>query len=137
MLSESPTFAINESFGSPEKMFSINFSKANKTFCLSLYYAADSSYLFVNDKEIFKFKVDNENVSFPAQFCQWLRLMKLYLLWIFYQKMINAIAANVPIKSDDEKFRYKFDCNILHTLLLVVTLLLIIAIICYHYSDHR
>ena len=69
VLSESPTFAINGSFGSPEKMFSINFSKANKTFCLSLYYAADSSYLFVNDKEIFKFKVDNENVSFPAQFC--------------------------------------------------------------------
>ena len=38
-------------------------------FCLSLYYNADNSYLFVNGKEIFKFKADNKNVNFPAQFC--------------------------------------------------------------------
>ena len=40
VLSEGPIFRINGSFGSPEKEFSINFSKAN-------------SYLFVNGKEIF------------------------------------------------------------------------------------
>ena len=36
VLGESPTYGINESFGSPEKKFSINFSKGNTKFCLSL-----------------------------------------------------------------------------------------------------
>ena len=58
---------INESFGSPGKMF--NFSKANTKFCLSLYYNADNSYLLVNGKEIFKFKVDNKSVNVPTPFC--------------------------------------------------------------------
>ena len=57
-----------ETFGSPEKKISINFRKANTKFCLSLHYNTDNSYLFVNGKEIFKFKVDNRNVKFPIQF---------------------------------------------------------------------
>ena len=69
MLGEGPTFGINGSFGSPEKKFSINFSKANTTFCLNLHYNADNSYLFVNGKEIFKFKADNKIGNFPTQFC--------------------------------------------------------------------
>ena len=28
-----------------------------------------NSYLFVNGKEIFKFKAGNKNVNFPTQFC--------------------------------------------------------------------
>ena len=64
-----PIFGINESFGSPEKKISINFTKANTTFCLSLHYNADNSYLFVNGKEIIKFKADNKNVNFLNQFC--------------------------------------------------------------------
>ena len=69
VLGVGPTFGINRSFGSPEKKFSINFSKANSKFCLSLCYNADNSYLFVNGKEMFKFKADNRNVNFPTQFC--------------------------------------------------------------------
>ena len=42
---------INRSFGSPEKKFSINYTKANTKFCLSLNYNADNSYLFVNRKK--------------------------------------------------------------------------------------
>ena len=49
--------------------FSINFSKADIKFCLSLHYNADNSYLFANGKEIFKFNADNNNVNFPNQFC--------------------------------------------------------------------
>ena len=56
MLAEGLTYGINGSFGSPEKKFSINFTKAITKFCLSLHYNADDSYLFVNGKEIFKFK---------------------------------------------------------------------------------
>ena len=68
MLGEGPVFRIDGSFGSPEKEFSISFSKANTKFYLSLYYNADNSYLFVNGKEIFKFKADNKNINFPTQF---------------------------------------------------------------------
>ena len=32
-------------------------------------YNADNSYLFVNGKDVFKFKADNNNVNFLTQFC--------------------------------------------------------------------
>ena len=53
ILGEGPTFAINGNFGSPAKKFSINFTKSNTKFCLSLHCNADNSYLFANGKEIF------------------------------------------------------------------------------------
>ena len=40
-----------------EKMYSPNFSVENKTYCLSLHYNGDNSYLFVNGKEVTKFKL--------------------------------------------------------------------------------
>ena len=49
-----------------EKMYSTNFAVDNKTFCLSLHYNGDSSYLFVNSKEIINFKAkDSEIVPYP------------------------------------------------------------------------
>ena len=65
ILDEGPTYGINGSFGSPEKKLSINFTKANTKFWLSLHYNADNSY----EKGIFKFKTDKKNVNFPTQFC--------------------------------------------------------------------
>ena len=41
---------------SAEKMYSINFTKKNTNFCLSLHYNGANSYLFVNGTEIIKFK---------------------------------------------------------------------------------
>ena len=38
-------------------MYSPNFSAENKTFCLSLHYIGNNSCLFVNGKEVTKFKV--------------------------------------------------------------------------------
>ena len=58
-----------EALDHQKKKFSINFTKANRKFCLSLHYNADNSYLFVNGKDIFKFKADYKNVNFPTQFC--------------------------------------------------------------------
>ena len=46
ILGEGPAFGINGSFGSPENKFSINNTKANTKFCLSLHYNADNSYFF-------------------------------------------------------------------------------------------
>ena len=53
------------------KKIDINFNKAKAKFCLSLHYHADNSYLFVNRKEIFKFKADNGNINFLSRFCLW------------------------------------------------------------------
>ena len=36
---------------------------------MRLHYNADNSYLFVNKKELFKFKVSKKNVNFSTQFC--------------------------------------------------------------------
>ena len=69
ILGEGSTYGINRSFDAPEKKFSINFSKVNTKFCLSLHYNDDNSYLFVNGKEIFKFKAENKNVNLPTRFC--------------------------------------------------------------------
>ena len=64
ILGEGDTFGINGIFGAPEKKFSINFSKAYTTSCLSSHYNVDNSYLFVNGK-----KYNNKNVNFLTQFC--------------------------------------------------------------------
>ena len=52
-------------------------------------------------------------------------------------KMVNAIATNVSINSDNKKVRCKIDCYILHPVLLINLLLLIIACMYYHYAKHR
>ena len=68
MLGQGPNDDINGSVGAAEKKFSTNFSETKTKFCLSLHYNGDS-FLFVNGKKIGKFKADNENVNFTAQFC--------------------------------------------------------------------
>ena len=48
------------------KMYSINFTENNKKFCLSLHYNGANSCLFVNGREIYKFKAkDSELVATP------------------------------------------------------------------------
>ena len=56
----------------------------------------------------------------------------------------NTVSTNITStlskNSDDKKVRYKMDCNILHTFLLIVILLFIIISynhICYHYAKNR
>ena len=49
-----------------EKMYSINFTVTKKKFCFSLHYNGANTYLFVNGKEIHKFKAkDSEIVATP------------------------------------------------------------------------
>ena len=49
-----------------EKIYSINFTKARKKFCLSLHYNGANSYLLVNSTGIQKFKAkDSEIVATP------------------------------------------------------------------------
>ena len=53
---------INDTTICAEKMYSPNFTVDNKIFCLSLHYNGDNSCLFVNGKEVTKFKSNNSNL---------------------------------------------------------------------------
>ena len=55
ILDKGPTQGLEHSM-SAEKIYSINFTEHNKKFCLNLHYNGANSYLFVNGKEIIKFK---------------------------------------------------------------------------------
>ena len=46
-----------------EKMYSPNSSAENKIFCLSLHYNGDNNYLFVNGKEVTKFKAKKSEIN--------------------------------------------------------------------------
>ena len=46
-----------------EKIYSPNVSAENKTFCISLNYNGDDSYLFVNSKEVTKFKAKDSDIK--------------------------------------------------------------------------
>ena len=57
---------INDATIYAEKMYSPNFTVDSKTFCLSLHYYSDNSYLFVNGREVTKFKAKNsELIKYP------------------------------------------------------------------------
>ena len=65
ILGKGPTQGLEHTL-SAEKMYSINFTEHNKKFCLSLHYNGANSYLFVNGKEIHKFKAkDFETLATP------------------------------------------------------------------------
>ena len=53
---------INNTTIYAEKMFSPNFTIDKKIFCLSLHDNGDNSYLFVNGKEVTKFKAKNSEL---------------------------------------------------------------------------
>ena len=44
-------------------MYSINFTKTNTKFCLSLHYNGSNSYIFVNYTENHKFKTKNSEIT--------------------------------------------------------------------------
>ena len=65
VLGKGPTQGLEHTL-TAEKMYSINFTVTKKKFCLSLHYNGANSYLFVNGKEIVKFKAkDFETVASP------------------------------------------------------------------------
>ena len=51
-----------------EKMYSINFTEKNKTFCLSLHYKKENCYLFLNRTKIIKFKSKDPEIL-PCPLC--------------------------------------------------------------------
>ena len=66
ILVEGPTRGLDCTKLTAEKTYSINFTVSSRKFCLSLHYNGENSYLFVNGKEIIKFKAnDSEIVATP------------------------------------------------------------------------
>ena len=63
-----PTQGLDEHSLSAQKLYSINFTKKNTKFCLSLHYNGASSYLFVNGTEIIKFKAKDFEIL-PYSLC--------------------------------------------------------------------
>ena len=53
---------INDTTLYAEKIYSQNFTAANKKFVLSLHYNGDDSYLFVNGKRDLKFKAKDDQI---------------------------------------------------------------------------
>ena len=68
VLGEDPTFGINGNFGSPDKKFSINFSKANKKFSLSLHFIADNNYFLLMEKQSLSLKSTTKMLTFQLNF---------------------------------------------------------------------
>ena len=63
ILDKGPTQGLEHTLSTE---YSINFTEHNKKFCLSLHYNGANSYLFLNGKEIHKFKAkDSEIVATP------------------------------------------------------------------------
>ena len=67
VLGRGPTQGL-ESTLTTEKMYSINFTVTRKKFCVSLHYNGVNSYLFVNGKEIIKFKAKDSDIV-PSPLC--------------------------------------------------------------------
>ena len=62
ILGTGPTQGLGEHSLTAEKMYSINFTDHGKKCCLSLHYNGASSYLFVNNTKIIKFKAKDSNI---------------------------------------------------------------------------
>ena len=65
VLGKGPTQGLEHTL-TAEKMYSISFTVTKKKFCLSLHYNGANSYLFVNGKEVVRFKTkDSAIVATP------------------------------------------------------------------------
>ena len=65
ILGKGPTQGLEHTL-TTEKLYSINFTKENTKFCLSLHCNGANSYLLVNSTEIIKFKAkDSEITAYP------------------------------------------------------------------------
>ena len=64
-------------------------------------------------------------------------IQKLCVMGIISTNVVNTTSTNVSTNSGGKKVRYRMDCYILQRVLLMIILLFIIAIICYHYGKHR
>ena len=63
ILEKGATQRLGEHSLTAEKMYSVNFTDNGDKYCLSLHYNEANSYLFVNGKEIIKFKAKDSEIA--------------------------------------------------------------------------
>ena len=56
ILGKGLTEGLDDTTLTAQFQYSINFSRSNRTFCLSLHYSGSNSFLFVNATKIYQFK---------------------------------------------------------------------------------
>ena len=62
IIGKGPTQGLEHTL-TAEKLYSVNFTKENTKFCLSLHYNGANSYLLVNGTEITKFKAKDFEIT--------------------------------------------------------------------------
>ena len=66
ILGKGPTRGLDDTTLTAEAQYSINFSRSNRKFCLSLLYDGSDSFFFVNATNIYQFKAkDSETKKYP------------------------------------------------------------------------
>ena len=62
-LGKGPTQGLDDTTLTAEAGYSINFSRSNRKFCLSLHYDWSNSFLFVNATKIYQFKAKDFEIK--------------------------------------------------------------------------
>ena len=66
ILGKDPTQGIDDTTLTAEAQYSVNFSRSNRKFCLSMHYNGSNSFLYVNATKIYRFKAkDSEIKQYP------------------------------------------------------------------------
>ena len=80
-------------------MYSPNFTIDNKIFCLSLHYNGDNSYLFVNGKEVTKFKAKNsELIKYRMCLGVFQKIMiEIVVKTLAYMEMLIALVLTIVL----------------------------------------
>ena len=69
ILEKGLTEGLDDTTLTAQSQYSINFSRSNRTFCLSLHYSGSNSFLFVNATKIYQFKAkdyDSRKIYIPC-----------------------------------------------------------------------
>ena len=82
VLGEGSTNGTNDKVVTVEKRFNIYISNPKTKFCWSLHYNGDNSYLFLNRRDIYKFKADNKNVSLTNSVFSRKHIWNIWCCWI-------------------------------------------------------
>ena len=63
ILGKAPTQGLDDTMLTAKAQYSINFSRSNRKFCLSLHYNGSSSFLFVNATKIYQFRAKDSEIN--------------------------------------------------------------------------
>ena len=63
ILDKGLTQSLDDTTLPAEDQYSINFSKSNRKFCLSLHYSGSNSFLFANAAKIYQFKAKDSEIK--------------------------------------------------------------------------